>query len=201
MRLGLLTFCLLVSLGRSAEMEALPGFEVRDFGPLGGQIMVPSGWFVTEGAKGTTYLFTVSKEDLATTGRYETGWRIQWIAGVSKLANVTATQAIQYNIARKKAAEQVVRECEPEKIGEFTRQCLETLAPVAGSPDRKYHIIYTFSWSDEKDMMIAGTFGAPEEEWPEAQKIYRVIKDFKLVDWARVEAKKKTATATELPKP
>jgi len=63
----------------------------------------------------------------------------------------------------------------------------------------KYHIIYSFFWSDEKDMMVAGTFGAPMEEWDSAAKIYRVIKDFKLLDWDRVEAKKKAAGVGSVP--
>lgn len=182
-------------------MPAPDGFEVRDFGPIGGQIIIPRGWFVTQGTNpnGTQYLFTASKEDLAATGHYETGWRIQWIAEVSKTANITATQAVQYNIDRKKASEEVVRECDPEKLGEFNRRCLETIAPVPSKPGKKHRIIYSFFWSDEMDMMVAGTFGAPSAEWDAAAKIYQTIKDFKLLDWDRVEAKKKAAASTSKP--
>jgi hypothetical protein len=199
MRSCCLLLCLLVSRSFGAEMLAPEGFEVRDFGPIGGQIIIPRGWFVSQGTRGTQYLFTVSKEDLAVTGHYETGWRIQWIAEVSKTAKITATQAVQYNIDRKKASEEVVRECDLEKSGEFNRRCLETLSPVPSKPGMKYHIIYSFFWSDEKDMMVAGTFGAPMEEWDSAAKIYRVIKDFKLLDWDRVEAKKKAAGVGSVP--
>lgn len=177
----------------AAEMPAPTGFKAHDFGPLGGQILVPDGWFVTEGAQGSNYLFTASKEDLAATGTYKTGFRVQWIAGISKMADAKASQAVQINIARKKSREQVVRECEPERIGPLLRQCLETRAPIDGHAGKFYRLVYTFSWSDEMDTMIGATFGAPEEEWESAQKIYEVIKDFKLVDRDRMDAKKKRA--------
>lgn len=201
MRLRLLAFCFLIAIGQSSAADTPAGFKERDFGPLGGRILMPVDWFASEGSKGSNYMLTVSKEDLASTGRYETGWRLQWIAGITKLANISATQAIQYNIARKKAAEEVLRECDPEKIGEFMRQCLETRAPVPGSPGKKYRIIYTFTWSDELDMMISGTFGAPEEDWEEAAKIYNVIKNFVLMDRARMEAREKSTPSKPITKP
>jgi hypothetical protein len=193
MRLRLLALCLFVSLARGAELEAPAGFETRDFGPLGGQILVPKNWHVSQGSNATNYTLLMSKDLPEPSGRYETGWRIQWVVGISKsMAAATPAKVVQYNISKKKASEHVLKECDAERLGEFSRQCLETLAPVPNKPDKKYRIIYTFFWSDEKDMLIVGTFGSPEEEWPETAKIYQVIKDFKLVDWDRFEAKQST---------
>lgn len=193
-------WCLLLASGRSAEMTAPAGYIVRDLGPFGGQGIAPKDWFVSQGTHGTSFLFTASKEDHTTGGNYHTGWRIQWVASVSTITKHTAAENIRYNIAQRKTREVVIRECEPGTVGEFHKQCLETIgAPIANKPNAKYHMICSFFWSDEKDMMIVSTFGAPMEEWAEASKIYQVIKDFKLVDWDRLDQAKRKALLEKNP--
>lgn len=112
--------------------------------------------------------------------------RTQLLSRVKAVAGISPKQAVQVNIDRKKTLEEVVRECPAAKFDQFWRSCLETVGfPSKAKPTQKYHLVYSFWWSDELDLMAAVTFGAPIEEWTQAQKVYDVIKDFKLIDLDR----------------
>lgn len=166
------------------ERYAPEGYEVRNLGSKGGQIIIPKGWFYRTGQTPNGPAYSISKEN---SDRYETGMRIQVVARIKATAGLTPREAVEMNIARKKRLEQLVDECPPAKSGMFWRICLETIsAPNQATPTKKFHLKYSFWWNDDADMMLASTFGAPEEDWPEAQKIYAVIKDFKLIDLDRV---------------
>jgi hypothetical protein len=190
--------------GRAAEMEAPPGYTVHDLWSVGGQILVPAGWVFREGSTPGGPMFTISKEN-NTDGTYETGMRIQVIGHIKENAGVTAKEAVDLNIRRKKSLEKVISECPPAQSGPFNRICLETTVHEGDkTPQREYHCIYSFWWSDDLDLMIAATFGAPANEWDSASLIYAVIKDFKLVDRERAEKPKTTGpqpTADASPKP
>jgi hypothetical protein len=69
------------------------------------------------------------------------------------------------------------------------RACLETTGyPSHAKPQQQYHMLYTFSWNDDADILIVSTFGAPVEQWHEAALVHAVIKDFKLIDPDRAQS-------------
>lgn len=189
MPIRLLIFLFTVFAARAAEMQAPEGFTVHDLGSMGGQVLLPNGWFFATGQAPNGPYYTLLKEDSGK-GSYDTGMRIQFVAKVKATAGISPKQAVQLNIDRKKAKETVVHECPESQMGAFRRVCLETLGfPSKAKPTQKFHLVYSFWWNDETDLMAAVTFGAPVEEWAEAKKIYDVIKDFKILDLDRVPKK------------
>jgi hypothetical protein len=164
----------------------------------------PAGWTFVAANSAAGPVFTLSKED-SRKGSYDTGMRIQLISKIKARVGLTPKEAVLLNIARKKKLEQVISECPEAQAGVFRRICLETEGyPSEAKPSQRYHLMYSFWWSDEADFMAAATFGAPIEEWPQAAKIYAVIKDFKLVDLDRPQkqpthASEPTATSVTPP--
>ncbi|MGJ8653748.1 MAG: hypothetical protein ACSHX8_10780 [Opitutaceae bacterium] len=166
--------------------EAPEGFKEKELKPLGGKILVPDDWHFRGGMTKNGFMYILSKEDNPD-GTYETGFRIQGIMNI-KESGFTPTQATVYNWKRfKDGAKEIVKECDEEHAGIFKKTCLETIQENPTTPEDDFHIIYSFFWNDEIDMIVTGIFGAPESKWDEAEEIYYTIKDFTLIDMAKIE--------------
>lgn len=157
------------------------GFEEKELKPIGGKILVPDGWHLSGGMTENGFMYVLSKENNPD-GTYQTGFRIQGILKIRE-KGLSPLEATVYNWKRfKDGAKEVIKVCDEEDVGLFKKTCLETIETNPANPDDDFHIIYSFFWNDEMDMIITGIFGAPESEWEEAEAIYYKIKDFTLFD-------------------
>ena len=180
-------FLTLILISLSAHAESIPsGYTKEDLRPLGGEILVPESWYFRGGATNNGFMYVLSKEQNEDDS-YETGFRIQGIINI-KDSGLSPVQATAYNWKRfKDSAKEIIKECDEEQAGVFRKTCLEVIQNNPNNPDDDFHIIYSFFWSDELDMIVIGIFGAPESTWPEAENIYNTIKDFVLFDIDKME--------------
>ena len=159
--------------GSSPSLLTPPeGFVLQRLDVTRGMIFKPIGWFYDWGGDRSSIVWTLSREDIKKTGRYDTGMRIQYFY---KPKDQSAKSTAEHFISRKKQeARKIFRECPPETRDELVCICLETLERTAtplGNVD--YRIRYSIFWSEKQNTLIFTTFGTPEPEWEK----YRLVAD------------------------
>ena len=149
--------------------------------PTGGKISRPKDWFYAEGHRGSTYDWTISRENAAGGKRYTTGVRIQTFTGVKAGAGKSARQFIlDFAAAKKKDAAKVIEECEPKDQEFFTRMCLET-------EEGPYHILYSLFWGkDDLDVAVVIMSGTAKELWEVYAPTFDKMSAFELIDMKRL---------------
>lgn len=157
------------------------GFELQTLDVTQGAIFKPKGWFYTYFNTEQSLIWTISKENPKPDG-YKTGIRIQFTPGFSKSIKKSMQETAEDIIAQKRRSSKLISECKQEQIEDFKRICIETkeIVTVAGKQDI-FHILYTISWSIQKDYFVMVTFGTPYEEWDKFQDIYQQMNKFVLV--------------------
>ena len=134
-------------------------------GNAGAAVLKPDGWFTRfESNSGTDALF-VTKENIATSGRYETGLSLNLVHGVKGKTGRTASQ---YAIAfLAKALEG------NEELGAFGGPSGDTLAVGLRFRNRKIDrvIHYYLIANDSRDTLHIFMFEAPSGQWDGAWKI------------------------------
>jgi hypothetical protein len=137
-----------------------------------------------------SYLWTISKEDLAKEKQYLTGVRIQLISGIKEKTGQSPEQFIrEFMENKKKQADQVLDSCEPKVQGLFTRVCLKT-------EEGPFRILYSLFWGDDDlDMAVVVIAGTPKELWDVYVPAFDRMSAFELIDMKHIEkrAEKKVA--------
>ncbi|MFT3867915.1 MAG: hypothetical protein QM715_05395 [Nibricoccus sp.] len=189
MKIKIFALLVLSSCFAIGMVEMPKGFKTQALEPLGGELLMPESWHFHGGMTQTGFLFIASKEKNAG-GSYDTGFKIQGIVGIKKKTGVSAKEAAQKNLNLfEKNAKKVIRTWPELEFGYFRRIGIEVLQANAKNPDDEYHVIYSFFWNDDMDMMVASVSGAPESNWPEADKVFEVMQRFKLVDVDKLKGK------------
>jgi hypothetical protein len=148
--------------------------------PTGGKIMRPKDWFYTEGHRGPSYVWTISRED-ASKGPYTTGFRIQVLGAVKNGTGKTPKEfVLDAFAARKSAATKVVRTCAEQDQGLFTRICLET-------EEGPYHILCSMFWGNRIDVVVISIAGTTKELWKTYAPTFDKMSAFELIDMKRFE--------------
>jgi hypothetical protein len=170
---ALLWLC--VGLSSAAQDFSIPeGYVLQRLEATDGSIAMPTGWHYRSRGTPSGWLYTLSKEKPEP--YYETGVRIQLLLGVEKGTKQARDAFVNAQIAKKKAGSEieVIQECaQPSDAGFFWRKCLEVIEPIqlGAEPPKRFHILYTFSWSKTGDMVVVQTFGSPIEQWEEHKLI------------------------------
>ncbi len=158
-----------------------PEFVTQVLEPTGGKIPRPKDWFYTEGHRGSTYMWTLSREDTSKGQRYTTGVRIQTFVGVKQNTGQSAKDFIlAFVAAKKKEAAKVLSTCAEADQGLFTRLCLET-------EEGPYHIQYSLFWGTNIDIAIVSISGTTKELWDTYAPIFNRMSAFELIDMKRFE--------------
>lgn len=196
------TFRILASLiflcaGLQAK-DVPPGFRLQELKATGGSILMPDDWQFDSHGTPTGWLYTFA-DRFNDDWTYITGFRIQLILDVkNKSGGKTPHQEVlKARDNFKQHASKVLKECDEEDGGLFRKTCLETLEPNPYDPSDQFHVIYSFFWNDETDTMAVSIFGAPESKWANAEKIYKVMQPFTIIDVAKME--KNTAEPSPTP--
>jgi len=149
--------------------------------PTGGKIQRPKDWFYTEGHRGPTYMWTISRED-SSKGSYTTGVRIQAFVGVKNGAGKSPKEFVEDFLSKKKkAADKVVKTCAESKQQLFTRVCIET----EEGPD---HILYSLFWgNDDLDVVVVSIAGTTKALWDTYSPVFDKMAGFELIDMKRFE--------------
>ncbi|MEM1060190.1 MAG: hypothetical protein AAGK14_13155 [Verrucomicrobiota bacterium] len=184
----LLPLALLLALeAEAAEVEpeeTVPaGYVAQILEPTGGRILRPEDWHYQERHRGKRYDWVIAQEDLeANKGRYQTGVRIQCFIDIEENTALTPKQFMLAEYQKVKAkADRVVRYCEEQEDGIFTRICLETI-------EGPYHILYSYFWmSSGGDLAVVTIAGAPKEEWDNHRETFDTMQSFELIDMRRFE--------------
>jgi len=163
----------------AASAQAAPSdFVTQILEPTGGRIERPKDWFYAEGHRGSTYMWTLSRED-SSRGPYTTGVRIQAFIGVKKATGKTARQFIRDFAAGKKQQVHVLKDCEAADQGLFTRICLET-------EEGPHRILYSLFWgSSGMDIAVVSIAGTTKELWSEFAPTFEKMSSFELIDMKR----------------
>lgn len=165
------------------NFEATPTEIVQQIlEPTGGKILRPKCWFYTEGHRGPTYMWTISREDTSGNRSYTTGVRIQTFTGVKDGTGKTAKEFIlDFAEAKKKEAGKVLKTCEAADQGLFTRMCLET-------EEGPYHILYSLFWgSNNLDVAVITISGTAKELWEIYAPAFDKMSELELIDMKRFE--------------
>jgi hypothetical protein len=167
----------------NAEDGVPEGFEVQVLEPTGGKILRPKGWFYAEGHRERSWMWTISKEDSGDgKGSYETGVRIQAFVGVEDITGKSPEAFVRgFAAAKREAADQVHKECEPVDQGLFTRACLEVT-------EGEYRILYSVFWGNGLDLAIISIAGAKTDDWEANAKFFDAMSAFELIDMKRFPA-------------
>lgn|GEM_PF-1189278 len=157
-------------------------FETQVLEPTGGKILRPKEWFFKEGHHGSTYMWTLSREDTSKGQPYITGFRIQTFIGVKDGTGKSAKEFIlDFIAAKKKEAVKVVKTCAEHDQGFFTRICLET-------EEGPYHIQYSMFWgTNALDIAVITIAGTTKELWPTYSPTFDKMGAFELIDMKRFE--------------
>ena len=167
-------------------IEIPEGFIIQELASLGGEILMPESWYFLERSPPQGYEIIISKEN-AEFESYETGFKITVIPSVKKRTGLTPYQLMFHNREIfKNGAKSVINECEEEHSESLKRICLETIEDNMITPGDDFHVVYSFVSYEEDDMAVILIFGAPESNWEEAEKIYYMMKDFKLIDMEKI---------------
>ncbi len=157
--------------------------------PTGGKIMKPKSWFYSESQNSNGYIWTLSKEDISSGGSYDTGVRIQLIAGIKEGTGKSPKDFLfEFADSKKTTVDRVVSSCEPTEQGLFSVVCLETIETVMqGDKKKEFHILYSLFWNDKMDMVVVSVAGTLENEWKEYQSTFNEMRAFEIIDMSRFE--------------
>jgi TonB family protein len=152
--------------------------------PTGGKIQRPKDWFYAEGHRGPVYMWTLSREDTTGHKPYTTGVRIQTFTGVKDGTGKTARQfVLDFVAAKKKEATKVIKTCDENDQGLFTRICLET-------EEGNDHILYSLFWgTNDLDIAVISIAGTTKELWETYSPAFDKMSAFELIDMKRFEKK------------
>jgi hypothetical protein len=147
------------------------GFELQTLDVTQGSILKPKDWFYKFSTDGKDILWTVSKEDPEPDG-YKTGFALRLFPAVSKTLKETPKAAAKAFISMFEKSGKLMHKCRPEKVGDFTRACMET-REVISAPALKgeYRVLYSTSWSDDLDMVTVSVFRTLYDEWDAYEEI------------------------------
>jgi hypothetical protein len=164
--------------------EAPTEFVTQILEPTGGKMLRPKDWFYTESHNGSSFTWTISRED-ASKAPYTTGVRIQMIAGVKKGTGKTPKKfVLDYVAQKKKEAAKVVNTCGETNQEMFTRVCLET-------EESRYHILYSLFWNNKIDWVVVSISGTRKDLWDTYDPTFQKMGRFELIDLKRFQEEKK----------
>lgn len=159
-----------------------PVFVTQVLEPTGGKILRPKSWFYTEGHSGSTYMWTLSREDVSGNRPYTTGVRIQAFVGVKDGTGKSAKEFILEFVAAKKNTAKIVDSCVEQDQGLFTRICLET-------EEGPHRILYSLFWgSGDMDIAVVSIAGTTKELWKTFAPTFQKMGEFELIDVKRFAA-------------
>jgi hypothetical protein len=174
--------CLWMLPSHAGEGFPIPeGFVLQRLESTDGRIAKPKDWFYVSSGTPSGWLWTLSAED-PSKGGYETGLRIQLLAGVEKGTKRSTEEFAQNFLQQKRASTMLVSECPVVDQGQFKRQCIEVIENVQRPEGVKiYHILYSVFWGNKLDMVVVNTFGAPEEKWSSVSPFSKVMANVELI--------------------
>jgi hypothetical protein len=172
----------LLAVGCPAFAGAPPTeFVTQVLEPTGGKILRPKSWFYSEGHRGSSYMWTLSQEDIAGNRPYTTGVRIQTFVGVKDVTGKTAKEFILDFVAAKNKDAKVLNRCAEQDQGLFTRICLET-------EEGPHHILYSLFWgSSGMDIAVVSVAGTMKEQWKTFAPTFQKMGTFEIIDMKRFE--------------
>ncbi|MDI4635819.1 hypothetical protein J7U46_22325 [Pelomonas sp. V22] len=180
MRRATVIAALAFSLSAFAEEPPIE-FVSQVLEPTGGKIDRPKDWFYSEGHRGGTYMWTISREDMSGGRPYTTGVRIQVFVGVKGVTGKSAKQFILDFIASKKQQATVIKTCQESDQGLFMRVCLET-------EEGPHRILYSLFWgSQNMDMAVVSIAGTTKENWKAYGPVFERMSAFEIIDMKRFE--------------
>ena len=160
------------------ESDEIPPVEIptefimRELMPFHGRVNAPKDWFFRQRG----YAWIISKEDSEYGQAYLTGMKIEFFPGVKKHSGQTAEATAVANYRRLRGlSKSVVRTWEPTRMGLFTRYGIEL-------EDDRFHVIYSFFYDNDLDMMVVSTVGAPKSQWEAYSPTFGKMTDFTLMD-------------------
>lgn len=169
--------------GEQKGPETPTEFVTQVLEPLGGKIERPKDWHYNE-QHGNAYDWTITLEDNGKGGAYTTGVRLQCFTGIEKANGQTAKEFMEGFVKQKASAEgvKVIKNCDPEDMGMFTRICLET-------EEGPHHILYSLFWGNGMDIAVVSIAGTTKELWHVYTPVFDRMTKFELIDMKRFEDK------------
>ncbi|TQV87076.1 hypothetical protein [Aliikangiella coralliicola] len=160
-------------------------FVLQILEPTGGKIEKPVSWFYEERHRSARSLsWVISKEE--PTNGYETGLAIQLMVGIQDKTKMTPAQFVKNHLNAVAKAAISAKACEPESIGFFIRQCLELEEEkVVNGKVIQFHVLYSFFWNDDTDMVGVTVAGSPSDSWSKYQGIFERMSKIDLIDMDR----------------
>lgn len=157
------------------------GYVLQRLDATDGKIAKPKNWFYNSSGTSNGWVWTFSEEDTSK-GEYETGLRLQLIVEVKKNMKQSPEDFAKGFLNSKKNGISFLKPCDETIVGDFIRQCLETVEKIPQKSGTKaFHILYSVFWSNNRDMVVVSTFGAPVEKWDSVKSISSAMSYFELI--------------------
>jgi len=157
------------------------GFVLQTLDVIDGLIARPKDWYYQSGSTPGGRTWIIAKEDPAK-GPYETGLRIQLIAGIHKKTGRTPEVFVRDFLTGKVTSAKALSTCGETSVGDFERLCVEVIENFAlQGPAKPFHVGYTGFWAREGDLVVITTFGAPADQWEDVRHAGEVMDHFRLL--------------------
>jgi hypothetical protein len=175
---SLLFFMALPSFG---GLVAPAGFSVQTLDITKGSALKPDGWFYSQHHRARKYLrWVISKEDAEkANGAYETGVAINLMLGFTEKTGMNSEQLAKDLISQITSYGEIIRQCEPEKIGDMFRVCVEKIEE--NESGNTYHVMYTFMWWPSAEMVAYTSAGTKPEMWSTYSKTFDTMSVIEVV--------------------
>jgi hypothetical protein len=166
-------------LGESLSVSEPTDFVTQILEPTGGKILRPRNWFYSEGHRGPTLMWTISREDSRNGAPYITGVRIQVFRGLKAGAGKTAEQFIRDFSATKSSQSKVIETFPEVDQGLFRRIGIQT-------EEGANRIIYSLFWGkNDLDIAAISIAGTSKELWDVYSSTFQAMGEFEIIDMAR----------------
>lgn len=154
------------------ETELPPGYSWGSCKNISATIPVPDGWHLREERKSDTSACFVTREQIATSGIFETGLSINAIPRTSQKTGQKPSEFARDYIKTAGGGRNMV-----EKTGEGFKSYQITTQVDAPQLKRSIMMIIKVTGNDRADLTYLITFEAPVNNWPEYQQTGEIMID------------------------
>jgi hypothetical protein len=115
---------------------------------------------------------------------------VNLIFGFKQQTGMSSNQMVRSFVSQLESVGKVVSYKQPEKIPDQRKVlCVETIEEKNG---KKYHVLYSFNWWDDGDLLFYSSAGSLDEEWCNYEKIFNTITQaIDIIDFDNIQRSKK----------
>ncbi|MDA3800259.1 MAG: hypothetical protein PF692_14420 [Kiritimatiellae bacterium] len=194
MRKKWIILCFILEASILMAVEITQEFNASILKPIDCSIQVPKDWYIIGKSNQTSSSWIITPDDL-TIADYQTGVKIDSLSQVKDKTGVIASKWVADRIHDKSTSLKILKSEVGSTNDYFKVKRLSTREVYSSGKTHyaTYHIIYSWFWNDDHDIVICMEARTPEKSWVSASTFLEKIGklEFNVSEW------KKKLTKTE----